>query len=177
MTESLRTRLERLGFDLFPAYRFGGGRVTYIREDWREVHVEVPLNWRTRNYVGTTFGGSMYAAVDPIYMLVLIRNLGRAYTVWDRAASISFERPVEARSAPNSTSPSRRPTTSARRSRRGTPPPASTRWNSSTRTARPVPSSRRPSTSARTVPKGSSGGSVPGRDSERLFPGPSVAGV
>jgi hypothetical protein len=40
-----------------------------------------------------------------------------------------------------------------------------------------VPSSRRPSTSARTVPKGSSGGSVPGRDSERLFPGPSVAGV
>jgi hypothetical protein len=26
-------------------------------------------------------------------MLMLIRNLGRAYTVWDRAASISFERP------------------------------------------------------------------------------------
>ena len=93
MTESLRTRLERLGFNLFPAYRFGGGRVTHIREDWREVHVEVPLNWRTRNYVGTTFGGSMYAAVDPIYMLMLVRNLGRAYTVWDRAATISFERP------------------------------------------------------------------------------------
>jgi acyl-coenzyme A thioesterase PaaI-like protein len=93
VSESPRTRVERAAFNVFPAYRFGGGRLTYIREDWREVHVEVPLNWRTRNYVGTTFGGSMYAAVDPVYMLMLIRNLGGAYTVWDRAATISFERP------------------------------------------------------------------------------------
>lgn len=177
MTESLRTRLERLGFDLFPAYRFGGGRVTYIREDWREVHVEVPLNWRTRNYVGTTFGGSMYAAVDPIYMLMLIRNLGRAYTVWDRAASISFERPGRGTLSaefhlPESETDDLRTSLS--------PGDSTTREYEVElvdEDGETVPSSRRPSTSARTVPKGSSGGSVPGRDSERLFPGPSVAGV
>ena len=33
-------------------------------------------SWRTRNYVGTIFGGSMYSAVDPIYM---VRRLGKDY--------------------------------------------------------------------------------------------------
>jgi hypothetical protein len=49
--------------------------------------------WRTRNYVGTIFGGSMYSAVDPIYMVMLIRRLGKDYVVWDKAASIKFKRP------------------------------------------------------------------------------------
>ncbi len=35
----------------------------------------------------------MYAAVDPFYMLMLIKCLGPAYTVWDKAASIRFRRP------------------------------------------------------------------------------------
>ncbi len=93
MAESLRTRLERHAFNLFPAYRGTGGRIRYIAADWREVHVEIPLSWRTRNYVGTIFGGSLYGAVDPIYMLMLIRNLGRGFHVWDKAAAIRFRRP------------------------------------------------------------------------------------
>jgi hypothetical protein len=36
-------------------------------------------SWRTRNYVGTIFGGSMYSAVDPIYMVMLTRRLGKDY--------------------------------------------------------------------------------------------------
>jgi hypothetical protein len=43
--------------------------------------------------MGTIFGGSIYAAVDPIYMLMLIRNLGQGYLVWDKAASIRFIKP------------------------------------------------------------------------------------
>ncbi|MFC7044740.1 DUF4442 domain-containing protein [Halobacteriaceae archaeon GCM10025711] len=93
MPESFRTRLYRLGFNLFPAYRRTGGRVTYIADDWREVRVKLPLNWTTRNYVGTIFGGSMYAAVDPFYMMMLLRILGPEYTVWDKAATIEFEKP------------------------------------------------------------------------------------
>jgi acyl-coenzyme A thioesterase PaaI-like protein len=57
------------------------------------MRIEVPLNWRTRNYVGTIFGGSMYGAVDPPYMLMLIKNLGSEYEVWDKAAAIRFRRP------------------------------------------------------------------------------------
>jgi acyl-coenzyme A thioesterase PaaI-like protein len=93
MPESLRTRAQRFGFNLFPAYRGTGGRVTYIAHDWREVRVEIPLSRRTRNYVGTIFGGSMYGAIDPIYMLMLIRCLGAGYVVWDKTATIRFLRP------------------------------------------------------------------------------------
>ena len=93
MPESLRTKLLRWGFNFFPAYRGTGARITYIGAGFREVRIKLPLSWRTRNYVGTIFGGSMYAAVDPIYMVMLIRNLGDGYVVWDKAASIRFRKP------------------------------------------------------------------------------------
>lgn len=93
MPESFDSRVMRWKFNIFPAYRGTGGRVKYIAADFREVRVALPLNFRTRNYVGTIFGGSMYAAVDPIYMIMLIRNLGRGFVVWDKAASIRFRKP------------------------------------------------------------------------------------
>ena len=85
--------MERWRFNIFPAYRGTGGRVTYISSDRREVRVKLPLNWRTRNYVGTIYGGSLYGAVDPHYMVMLIRILGPEYVVWDKAASIRFLKP------------------------------------------------------------------------------------
>ena len=93
MPESWKTRLNRWGFNFFPAYRGTGGRVAYIADDWREIRVKLPLNWRTRNYVGTIFGGSIYGAVDPLYMIMLINILGPDYVVWDKAAAIRFKRP------------------------------------------------------------------------------------
>jgi len=38
----------------------------------------------------------MYAAVDPVYMLMLIMNLGKDYVVWDRSACINFKKPGRA---------------------------------------------------------------------------------
>lgn len=96
MSESIRTRMLRWGFNWFPAYRGTGGRIDYIARDFREIRVRVPLSWRTRNYVGTIFGGSMFGAVDPIYMVMLIRALGPEYLVWDKSASIRFRRPGRA---------------------------------------------------------------------------------
>lgn len=93
MPESFSSRLLRWRFNLFPAYRGSGARVTYIADDLREVRIALPLSWRTRNYVGTIFGGSLYAAVDPMYMIMLIRCLGAGYTVWDRSATIRFVKP------------------------------------------------------------------------------------
>ena len=93
MPESARTRFLRLWFNWFPAYRGTGARVTYIADDYREVRIRLPLSWRTRNYVGTIFGGSLYAALDPMYMLMLIRILGPGYVVWDKEANIRFRRP------------------------------------------------------------------------------------
>jgi acyl-coenzyme A thioesterase PaaI-like protein len=93
MPESARTRMLRWGFNLFPAYRATGARVEYVAHDFREVRIRLPLRLRTRNYVGTIFGGSMYGAVDPVYMLMLIRTLGPEYVVWDKSASIRFRKP------------------------------------------------------------------------------------
>ena len=93
MPESAATRWMRWKFNFFPAYRGTGARVTYIADDFREVRIRLPLSWRSRNLVGTIFGGSLYAAVDPMYMLMIMRILGRDYVVWDKAASIHFRKP------------------------------------------------------------------------------------
>ena len=93
MRESWKSRWLRWKFNFFPALRGTGARVTYLSDDWREVRVRLPLNWRTRNYVGTIYGGSLYGAVDPFYMVMLIRNLGPDYVVWDKAATIRFRKP------------------------------------------------------------------------------------
>lgn len=93
MLRALRSPLRALGFSLFPAYFGTGARVTSIADGWREVRIKLPLTWRTRNYVGTLYGGSIYGSVDPIYMMMLIKGLGPKYVVWDKAAHIHFKRP------------------------------------------------------------------------------------
>src|ERR1051325_942093 len=93
MPESRETRWLRRKFRFFPAWLGTRARITYIAGDYRGVHVELPLSWRTRNYVGTIFGGSLYASVDPMYMIMLIKLLGSDYIVWDKAASIRFLKP------------------------------------------------------------------------------------
>lgn len=93
MSESLHTRLLRLAFNFYPCYRRTGARVTYVARDYSEVHIKLPLNWRTRGYWGTMFGGSMYGAIDPVLLVMLARRLGPDYIVWDKAATIDFRRP------------------------------------------------------------------------------------
>ncbi len=80
-------------FNYWPAIRGTGARVTYAAPDWTELRVKLKLGWRTRNYVGTIFGGSIYAAVDPFYMVMVLRQIGDDYVVWDRSARVTFKRP------------------------------------------------------------------------------------
>jgi hypothetical protein len=93
MPESFASKIDRLKFNLFPAYRGSGARIVYIAADYREIRIKIPLTWRTRNYVGTIYGGSMYGGIDPIYMVMLIKVLGKDYVVWDKSATIRFKRP------------------------------------------------------------------------------------
>jgi acyl-coenzyme A thioesterase PaaI-like protein len=86
-------RTARIAFNAWPCIRGTGARVEHIAPDWSELRVRLPLKLRTRNYVGTIFGGSMYGAVDPFLMLMLIKRLGPGYVVWDKAATIRFRRP------------------------------------------------------------------------------------
>lgn len=94
-TESMRTRMFRMAMNLHPMFTGTGGKVMFISSDWREVHIRLKLNHRTKNYVGTIFGGSMFSASDPFYMLMVLHVLGPQFVVWDKAASIRYKKPAK----------------------------------------------------------------------------------
>lgn len=77
----------------WPPYLGTGIRVVHFNEDLTEIDVQMTLHFWNRNYVGTHFGGSIYAMVDPFFMLMLINQLGRNYIVWDKAAVVRFKKP------------------------------------------------------------------------------------
>jgi acyl-coenzyme A thioesterase PaaI-like protein len=93
MIEAVKTRLLRHAINFYPAYFGSGGRVKYIAPDWREVRMELPANWRTKGSTGAIFGGSIYSAIDPFYAMMVAKNVGPEFVVWDKAAKIRYRRP------------------------------------------------------------------------------------
>jgi len=89
----MHNRFFKFLVNIYPPYLGAGIKVQKISPDFREIVVQMRLRWYNRNYVRTHFGGSLYAMVDPFYMLMLIQLLGKAYIVWDRSASIEFLKP------------------------------------------------------------------------------------
>jgi len=79
--------------NFWPPFMGAGIKVKEISKDFTDVKVEMKLTKLNRNYVGTQFGGSIYAMTDPFYMLILMKNLGNDYIVWDKAADIKFKSP------------------------------------------------------------------------------------
>ena len=86
--ESLRRAL-----NMWPPYRFAGVRVLQIAPDYSRAVVSLRLTPLNRNYVGTQFGGSLFAMADPLWMLLVMNQLGPDYVVWDQRAEIEFVRP------------------------------------------------------------------------------------
>ncbi|WP_106613476.1 DUF4442 domain-containing protein [Saccharothrix carnea] len=86
------SRLRR-GMNLWPPFLFAGIRVVELSDDYRHVKVRMRLHWWNRNYVGTHFGGSLFAMTDPFWMLLVLHHLGREHLVWDRAGEIEFVKP------------------------------------------------------------------------------------
>ena len=64
-----------------------------IANDWRYARVVLRRRWYNRNFVGTHFGGSLFAMTDPFWMLLVLNRLGPDYIVWDKAAEIDFVAP------------------------------------------------------------------------------------
>ena len=88
-----QARALRRGVNLWPPFLGAGIRVKHIAADMKAIDVEMKLRWWNANYVGTHFGGSLFAMTDAFYMLMLMANLGRDYIVWDKAASIRYRKP------------------------------------------------------------------------------------
>lgn len=93
MAKNLSARRIRRLMNLWPPFLFAGIRVVSIADDWSQAHVRLHRRWYNRNYVGTHFGGSLFAMTDPFWMLLVMQNLGRDYIVWDKAAQIEFIAP------------------------------------------------------------------------------------
>jgi acyl-coenzyme A thioesterase PaaI-like protein len=86
-------RTLRRVLNLWPPFLFAGIRVMEIGDDFRHAKVELRMRPWNRNYVGTHFGGSLFAMTDPFWMLMVMSSIGDGYIVWDKAASIDFEKP------------------------------------------------------------------------------------
>lgn len=91
-----KTLILRL-INYWPPFLGAGIRVQHMSKDMRHIEVVMKLRFWNRNYVNTQFGGSLYAMVDPFYMLMLLHNLGKDYIVWDKAANIQFKNPGRGR--------------------------------------------------------------------------------
>jgi acyl-coenzyme A thioesterase PaaI-like protein len=89
-------RLLRL-MRFYPPYLGAGIKVTEVAGDLRAITVEMDLTPWNRNYVGTHFGGSLYAMCDPFYMFMVTQAMGPDYAVWDKAATIDFLKPGRGR--------------------------------------------------------------------------------
>lgn len=76
----------------YPPY-WGTGISVRMASDYSAAEVRMALRFYNRNYFGTHFGGSLYAMVDPVYVLMLANRLGGDYSVWDQSAVIEFLRP------------------------------------------------------------------------------------
>ncbi len=89
----MKPSILRHGMNLWPPFLFAGIHVAAISPDWRHARVELRMRPWNRNYVGTHFGGSLFAMTDPFWMLLLMRLLGREYYVWDQSGAIDFLKP------------------------------------------------------------------------------------
>ncbi len=85
--------LLRRTMNLWPPFLGAGITVTRISADYRDVEVRLAMRVFNRNYVGTHFGGSLFAMTDPFFMLMMIHNLCPDYVVWDKAGAIDYLRP------------------------------------------------------------------------------------
>ena len=80
----------RVLMNCWPPFMGAGIVVQSIATDFSAVTVCLKSRRLCQNYVGTQFGGSMFVMTDPFYMLILLKNLGRDYIVWDKASRIDY---------------------------------------------------------------------------------------
>lgn len=67
-----------------------GIRITAVGPDWSYVEARLKRRWWNQNYIGTIFGGALYALCDPYPLVMLIHRLGPAYIVRDKGAEVRF---------------------------------------------------------------------------------------
>jgi acyl-coenzyme A thioesterase PaaI-like protein len=80
-------------WNFWPPFFFSGIKVIKMAKDFRHIVVRLKLRFWNANFVGTQYGGLIFSMTDPFYMIMLMKNLGASYVVWDKSAHIKYLRP------------------------------------------------------------------------------------
>ena len=83
--------------NLYPPFLAQRIRAVECAPDFLRLKLKVKRSIWTRNLNGTTFGGTLYAACDPVYPLMYWQALGRRgleLQTWTLAAEIEFKKPA-----------------------------------------------------------------------------------
>jgi acyl-coenzyme A thioesterase PaaI-like protein len=94
---SLSPRQLRWMLNLYPPFLAQGIRVARVSPDFLEVRMRVRRSLLSRNLNGTTFGGALSAACDPVFPIQYWQALGRRgleVEAWLMAMEIRFRKPA-----------------------------------------------------------------------------------
>lgn len=83
----------KAGMNVWPPFVGMGVRVSHISKEWRHARVRLSGSRLNRNFVGTQYGGSIFAMTDAFWMILVAQSLGRDYHVWDQRAEVEFVKP------------------------------------------------------------------------------------
>lgn len=84
--------------NLFPPWLLQGIRIVTISPDLRRATVRVRRGLLTGNLNGSTFGGTVFAAFDPVCAILywqILAHRGVRVQAWLRGASIRYVRPAK----------------------------------------------------------------------------------
>ncbi|MGA1471454.1 MAG: DUF4442 domain-containing protein, partial [Burkholderiaceae bacterium] len=71
-----------------------GGRLISVSPDFLTITARLRYNWRTKNIMGSVYGGSLFAVTDGPHPIMLMAALGPESVVLDKAASIRYRKPA-----------------------------------------------------------------------------------
>lgn len=83
-------------WNIWPPFVGAGISIVKTETDargFKSMDIRLKLRFWNSNYVGTQFGGSLFAMTDPFLMVMLLQRLGSQYVVWDKVSTIRFKRP------------------------------------------------------------------------------------
>ena len=93
----LSPRKVRWMLNLYPPFLFQRVRLATVSPDFRSALVEVRRSLFNRNLHGTTFGGSIYSAADPIAAVLywqIFAHAGERVESWLAGARVAFRKPA-----------------------------------------------------------------------------------
>ncbi|WP_410221557.1 DUF4442 domain-containing protein [Pedobacter sp.] len=89
-------RTLKWALSLYPPLLFQRIWVRKFHKGFRGVDVKISNSFLNRNYNGSIFGGTIYAATDPFYAILfdqLMQRKGYKCRVWLKSASIQYIKP------------------------------------------------------------------------------------